>query len=248
MLILSIVLLAAELFWPTARHWWRLPAPGQIGVGAFSSETLADEFAIRLPQHYSEKAEWPLVVFCMSVAIAAMIQLLFDKNKHFASSLRRSARLRSACRLVNGRCEVYSGGLKIPRVVPLCPPALTLLSAQQRLGRWVFTAPRTAQFPESDRQIDERRALYHLQKTLKPLGLKGKLHSFRHSLISHALASGTPEATARAWAGHVDGQIKDIAKAVRKRTTTPMHQLKYQTKRRHILFLDHLESNAADPI
>ncbi|HEX4415763.1 MAG TPA: tyrosine-type recombinase/integrase, partial [Lacipirellulaceae bacterium] len=93
---------------------------------------------------------------------------------------------------------------------PLCPPALALLSAQPRLGRWVFTAPPTAQFPVRDRQIDERRALYHLHRILKPLGLNGKLHSFRHSLISYALSSGTPEATVRKWAGHVDGQILKV--------------------------------------
>ena len=29
----------------------------------------------------------------------------------------------------------------------------------------------------------------------------------RHSLISHALINGTPEAVVRRWAGHVDDQI-----------------------------------------
>jgi predicted peptidase len=62
-LVLAIVLLAAQLLWPTARHWWRLPAPGQTGFDSFSSPALGDEFVIKLPRQYVEKAEWPLVVF-----------------------------------------------------------------------------------------------------------------------------------------------------------------------------------------
>jgi integrase len=41
----------------------------------------------------------------------------------------------------------------------------------------------------------------------KRLGLDGKLHSFRHSFISHAAQSGIPEATIREWVGHVDAGI-----------------------------------------
>ena len=42
---------------------------------------------------------------------------------------------------------------------------------------------------------------------LKQLGLKGHLHTFRHSFISHALTSGVPEAIVRSWVGHVDHRI-----------------------------------------
>jgi integrase len=93
------------------------------------------------------------------------------------------------------------------RAVPLCDPALALLRSLPRMGRWVFTAPPTSQYPQRDRQIDERRALYHLKKVLKNVDLEGHLHTFRHTVISHALASGTPEASVRNWAGHVDAQI-----------------------------------------
>lgn len=49
--------------------------------------------------------------------------------------------------------------------------------------------------------------LYHLKKALKKLGLPGHLHTFRHSLISHALVNGVPEAVVRKWAGHVDAEV-----------------------------------------
>jgi integrase len=93
------------------------------------------------------------------------------------------------------------------RVVPLCDPALALLQSLPRRGRWVFTAPPTPHNPSRDRQIDERRALYHLKKVLEKAGLKGHLHTFRHSLIAHALVNGTPEAIIRKWAGHLDPEI-----------------------------------------
>jgi Phage integrase family len=105
-----------------------------------------------------------------------------------------------------------SGVLFLPkgrdqRAVPLCDPALALLRSLPHVGRWVFTAPPTSQYPQRDRQIDERRALYHLKKVLKNVDLEGHLHTFRHTVISYALASGTPEASVRKWAGHVDAQI-----------------------------------------
>jgi integrase len=42
---------------------------------------------------------------------------------------------------------------------------------------------------------------------LKRVGLKGHLHTFRHSFISDALVRGTPEAIVRQWVGHVDHEI-----------------------------------------
>jgi integrase len=93
------------------------------------------------------------------------------------------------------------------RVVPLCDPALELLQSLPRGGKWVFTARPTPHNPSRDRQIDERRALYHVKKVLKKADLKGHLHTFRHSLIAHAIVSGIPEAIIRKWAGHLDSEI-----------------------------------------
>lgn len=93
------------------------------------------------------------------------------------------------------------------RVIPLCEPAIELLRSLPRRGRWVFTAPPTPARAEQDRRIDERRALHHLKQVLKSVGLAGHLHTFRHSLITHALLCGTPEAVVRKWAGHMDPDV-----------------------------------------
>lgn len=106
-----------------------------------------------------------------------------------------------------GKNDKWSPKGRDQRVVPLCDPALALLESLPHASRWVFIAPPTSQYPQCDRQIDERRALYHLKKVLKKVDLEGHLHTFRHTLISHALASGAPEASVREWAGHVDAQI-----------------------------------------
>ncbi len=53
----------------------------------------------------------------------------------------------------------------------------------------------------------KRRALVHLKSVLKKLGLKGHLHTFRHTFISHAITQGVPEAIVRDWVGHVDAEI-----------------------------------------
>lgn len=46
-------------------------------------------------------------------------------------------------------------------------------------------------------------ALLALKRTLKKLHLPGKVHTFRHTFISHALLSA-PEPVVRSWVGHVD--------------------------------------------
>jgi site-specific recombinase XerD len=61
-----------------------------------------------------------------------------------------------------------------------------------------------------DRQISERRLLLSLKRFLKQLGLKGHLHTFRHSFISHALIQGIPEAIVRQWVGHVDRDVMKL--------------------------------------
>ena len=46
-----------------------------------------------------------------------------------------------------------------------------------------------------------------ISRVLKKLKLKGHLHTFRHSFISHALTQGVAEALVRRWVGHVDAEI-----------------------------------------
>jgi site-specific recombinase XerD len=92
------------------------------------------------------------------------------------------------------------------RSMPLSIPLVAMLDALPRKSRWIFTSPST--LPRlAGQPVDERRVLYHLKKALKKLGLKGHLHTFRHSLISHALVSGTPATVVREWAGHLDPAI-----------------------------------------
>ena len=93
------------------------------------------------------------------------------------------------------------------RAVPLSPVAVEVLNALPKKWDWVITMPPTSRHPEYGRQWTERRLLTALKRVLKPLGLVGKLHTFRHSFISHALLQGTPVAIVREWVGHVDDQI-----------------------------------------
>ena len=93
------------------------------------------------------------------------------------------------------------------RIVPLSPGLKALLADLPRRSRWVFTAPKSPSNPKDNRPFDERRVLTHLKAILKELKLPGHLHTFRHSFISHALTSGTPEAVVRQWVGHVDAGV-----------------------------------------
>lgn len=95
------------------------------------------------------------------------------------------------------------------RVVPMSDRLHDLLSSLPRRHRWVFTARVTRHHPEPGRQLSERRLLQYLKRILKPLGLSGHLHTFRHSFISFAALKGTPERVLRKWIGHVDREILD---------------------------------------
>jgi len=64
--------------------------------------------------------------------------------------------------------------------------------------------------PERGRQWTERRLLSALKRLLKKLKLEGKLHTFRHSFISHALIKGIPVAVVKQWVGHVDQHVIDL--------------------------------------
>lgn len=93
------------------------------------------------------------------------------------------------------------------RAIPIGAEARAQLSELCRRHRWVVTAASSRRYPHGDHQISERRLLRYLKRVLKRLGLKGHLHTFRHSFISHALMLGTPEAIVRQWVGHVDREI-----------------------------------------
>jgi integrase len=95
------------------------------------------------------------------------------------------------------------------RVVPMSDRVFDLLSALPHTSNWVFTARVTQRHPIVGRQISERRQLDYLKRLLKRLGLKGHLHTFRHSFISFAANSGVAERVLRKWIGHVDREVLD---------------------------------------
>ena len=87
-----------------------------------------------------------------------------------------------------------------------------VLQRQPRDFRWVFTAPPSTKYPAGDNQISERRLLRSLKRLLKRIGLSttGKLHTFRHSFISKALARGIASTTVKRFTGHVSDEIMDL--------------------------------------
>ena len=90
------------------------------------------------------------------------------------------------------------------RSIPISDRAREVLQAQSRHCRWVFTAKASSKYPQGDHQVSERKLLESIKRPLKKLGLKGHLHTFRHSFISRAIVAGIPEAIIRKWVGHVD--------------------------------------------
>jgi integrase len=93
------------------------------------------------------------------------------------------------------------------RAVPLSPAARRALESLPRRWRWAVTMPPSRSHPQPGRQWTERRLLAALKRVLKAVGLPGKLHTFRHTFISHALLNGVPAAVVREWAGHVDEAV-----------------------------------------
>jgi site-specific recombinase XerD len=94
------------------------------------------------------------------------------------------------------------------RVIPMTDRLYEMFGMMPMDSPWVFSARKTCKHPEQ-RQISERRLLQYLKRLLKKLGLKGHLHTFRHTFISHAAIQGVPERVLRRWIGHVDRQILD---------------------------------------
>ena len=96
------------------------------------------------------------------------------------------------------------------RAVPISDKLRALLESLPRTWKWVVTMPPSRTHPDPGRQWSERRLLTGIQRVLGELGLIGKLHTFRHSFISHALLQGTAVAVVRAWVGHVDAHVIDL--------------------------------------
>jgi len=96
------------------------------------------------------------------------------------------------------------------RSVPLSEAAFVVLTALPRSARWVVTMPPTDRLPKLGQQWTERRLLTNLKAVLKGIGFIGKLHTFRHSFISHALLCNIPAAVVRKWVGHVDQRTIDL--------------------------------------
>jgi site-specific recombinase XerD len=96
------------------------------------------------------------------------------------------------------------------RTIPLSVAAQAVLRLLPRTWRWVVTMMPSQMCPSQGRQWTERRLLAALKSIIEPLGLPGKLHTFRHYFISNALLNGMPEAMVRKWVGHVDAKIMEI--------------------------------------
>lgn len=95
------------------------------------------------------------------------------------------------------------------RTIPLSPVAggpqhLAIAPADMAMG---LDDAAILGLPQVGRQWTERRLLAALKAILKPLGLAGKLHTFRPYFISNALLNMTPEAMVRKWVGRVDAKI-----------------------------------------
>jgi integrase len=94
------------------------------------------------------------------------------------------------------------------RTFPMSGLARAVLQSLPRRDRWVVTMPPTGS-TDGGRQWTERKLLGALKKVLKAVGLDGKIHTFRHTFISHALLTGVPVAVVRRWVGHVDPRVID---------------------------------------
>lgn len=94
------------------------------------------------------------------------------------------------------------------RVVPMLPQVACALKQLVRNQPWVFARAVTKLHRHPcTASTAGRNALKALKAILRELGLRGRLHTFRHSFISHVLTKGTPEALVRSWVGHVDPVI-----------------------------------------
>lgn len=99
---------------------------------------------------------------------------------------------------------------KQQRTFPMSPRVHEMLFAMPRTYRWAFVAPPSGRHPERGRQISERTLLTYLKRILKPLGLNGHLHTFKHSFVTHAVIDlGIERDIVRQWVGTLDDAILD---------------------------------------
>ena len=95
------------------------------------------------------------------------------------------------------------------RRVPMTPRVYEQFRNLSRQHRWVITAGVSRRYPEGGQQISPTRTLRALKRLLRRIDMSedGKLHTFRHSFISKALAIGIANATVRSWVGHVSEEM-----------------------------------------
>tara|TARA_R110001592_G_scaffold361413_1_gene672017 strand:- start:27105 stop:28280 length:1176 start_codon:yes stop_codon:yes gene_type:complete len=95
------------------------------------------------------------------------------------------------------------------RRVPMTERVYEEFRRLPRTHRWVFTRGVSLRYPDGGRQISPTRTLRALKRLLKRIGMSqdGKVHTFRHSFISKALAKGIPATTVRSWVGHVSDEM-----------------------------------------
>lgn len=110
------------------------------------------------------------------------------------------------------------------RSVPLSAAARAALEALPQRWRWVVTMPPTAAVTSAGRQWTERRLLSALKQVLVKVGLEGKLHTFRHTFVSHALLTRTPVSVVKKWVGHVDPRVIELYTHVHDEASTAAMQ------------------------
>jgi integrase len=92
------------------------------------------------------------------------------------------------------------------RAVPMSPKLKEVFAGLPRTSNWVITRPPID--GKTPRQMSDRWLLATLKRTLKKLDMKGHVHTFRHSFVSHALVVGkVPQDVVRQWVGHLDKEI-----------------------------------------
>ncbi|MDB5390637.1 MAG: Mobile element protein [Planctomycetaceae bacterium] len=113
------------------------------------------------------------------------------------------------------------------RVVPMVEQVRSYLNGLSKSQKWVFARPVKVKSGQPCSAASmHRAALRDLQAVLKELKLSGRLHTFRHALVTHALISGTPAPVVRDWVGHLDPEmIRDYTHIVDSTSKSKMNDL-----------------------
>ena len=93
------------------------------------------------------------------------------------------------------------------RAIPMCNELRGLFASLPRQHPLVFVRPLSVRKNPRNAKTRPKVAMIVLRGVLTPLNLPGRLHTFRHAFISHALTRGVPESVVREWVGHVDSGI-----------------------------------------